>query len=234
MNERTENANQESFADVTCASPTAKAFLEKLDETHERWSEGTWVFRGQNDANWDPIPSLFRNNDRGFIDYEFQLISLFVRHINLVNLAVPADTVGFKSYTKDQLPTTLASLSHSSKYGYKYDYTHVVFAIAQHSGIPTRLLDFSYRPHVAAFFSAHNAGLAGKYQNSPDFLEKYYYDILNEYQNSPDDTLALLEKYLQKHREVIDKLPKEIAVWAVRVNELADRTSLRLLDHPYN
>ena len=224
----------DSFESVTVCSKTAKCFLSELDEIHERWDEGTWVFRGQNDADWDPIPSLFRDWDNRSIDYEFPLISMYIRHINMVNLPVPADTIGFKSYTKSHMPTTLASLSHSSGYGYKYDYTDAIFAIAQHSGIPTRLLDFTYNPFIAAFFAAHNRNRANELKYSPEWIEKYFFDVLNKYQDSETTVLSALREYLQKHRDIQDTLNTDMAVWAVRVNKLADRSSLRLLDHPYS
>ena len=223
-----------SFDSVTIRTKTAKCFLRELDEIHERWGEGTWVFRGQNDAKWDPIPSLFRDWDQKSIDYEFQLIGRFLRHINMVNLPIPADTLGFKSYTKSHMPTTLTSLSHGSGYGYKYDYTHVVFAIAQHSGLPTRLLDFTYNPLIAAFFAAHNRNRANTLKYSPDWIEQYFYDVLNKFQESEEVVLSALKNYLQQHRDILDTLNTDMAVWAVRVSDIADRTSLKLLDHPYS
>ena len=128
-NSTSENEPEDLFESVTVCSKTAKCFLRELDEIHERWGEGTWVFRGQNDAKWDPIPSLFRDWDHKSIEYEFKLISMFVRHINMVDLPVPADTIGFKTYTRSRVPTTFASLSHSSGYGYKYDYTRAVLRL---------------------------------------------------------------------------------------------------------
>ena len=46
--------------------------------------------------------------------------------------------------------------------------------------------------------------------------------------------LSALKNYLQRHHDILDTLNKDMAVWAVRVTDMADRTSLKLLDHPYS
>ena len=52
------------IAEVTDPSETAVEFLQKLD-LGERWhGSGPWVFRGQNDACWKLIPSLFRRTKK--------------------------------------------------------------------------------------------------------------------------------------------------------------------------
>ena len=49
------------FKDVTIKCETAREFLDNLDLTHPKWSRQNWIFRGQNDARWELIPSLFRD-----------------------------------------------------------------------------------------------------------------------------------------------------------------------------
>ena len=225
----------DDFEAVTIRCFTAQAFLQELDETHDRWARGTWVYRGQNDASWDLIPSIYRDWDyKSSIEFEFKSMRMFTRYVNRVNLPVPGNTVGSIAYTKDDAPATLSSLSHNSSYGYQYDYAHVVFAMAQHSGIPTRLLDFSYHPLVAAYFAADISNLAQKHSYTSEEIDAYFHDILSEYTKSPDAAIAAIQRYLQVNRDAMESLPKEISVWAIKATELADITTLRLLDHPYS
>ena len=160
---------------------------------------------------------------------EFKLIRQFIRFVNLANLPVPADSMGFITHTKEQSPTTLARFSHETTYGYEYDYTHVVFAIAQHSGVPTRLLDFSYNPFVAAYFAADITGLVEKHGFSQYSLLMDFIETLKKHQEPAEVALSSL---LTKQRKLRNILPKTMAVWAIRVDHLP-RTSLRLLDHPH-
>lgn len=94
----------------------------------------SWAFRGQKDANWPLYSSL----SRYFINFnvhkdawEFQekrMVRIFRRQAHLFLSHVPADDSDFEW-----------------------------LALMQHHGTPTRLIDFTWSPHVVAFFALQNA-----------------------------------------------------------------------------
>lgn len=130
------------------------------------------AFRGQGDANLNLVPCAFRLGTRfGYRDWivegpssnpeeqaqaEFQAVFQFVKFSDLVGLPVPGDSQKFRGTENQQQvletwppPEVLETL-----------------AVAQHHGIPTRLLDFSYDPPTAALFASRDA--LELEANSPD------------------------------------------------------------------
>ena len=223
------------FKDVTDHSPTAGEFLRKLDLANERWHDGgPWIFRGHNDACWELTPSLFRIPYENIEpDYEFDLIHSFVHHLNIVNLPIPANTMSYVEYRVENAPVTTRMLKYPSGSGHVYDFVHVVFAIAQHSGIPTRLLDFTYEPLVAAYFAVDHKDYFDKLGMSSESKAKIFEGILQMTRSSIDDAVSMMIEYMQLHNEQVKNLPKTIAVWAIRANDLLEDTTLRMLNHPY-
>ena len=225
------------FQTVTVRCKNARQFLHELDETHERWGDGKlWIYRGHNDAKWELIPSLFRDWDIDTVaTYEIELIRLFVQNANLANLPIPSDSLGYVSRAKKGIGI-LSSTTVHDRFGDAliYDFTHVVFAIAQHSGVPTRLLDFSFDPMVAAYFASEFTNLYHSLKCSPEWKERYFDDIFTKYQQSLEATLNCLEQYIQMFAEFHTRMPDELAVWAINVAALHSLTTLRVLDHPYS
>lgn len=93
-----------------------------------------WVFRGHNDARWSLESTLGRRlrnakiDQRAWSAQELRILNVFKRKAHLFLEHVPADNDSFQW-----------------------------LALMQHHGAPTRLLDFTWSPYVASFFSLESA-----------------------------------------------------------------------------
>ena len=226
MNSEPEHEKTDLYKDVTVSCETAREFLQNLDLTHPRWFRQHWVFRGQNDARWELKPSLFRNWDKDTSPgLELALIRLFISNANIANLPIPNNSLGYYS---NALKPTVRQLSA----GARYDFSHVVFAIAQHSGVPTRLLDFTHSPLIAAYFAADFSNLYNSLGMGSDQLAEYFrqcaHGVVEE-----GDVVAIVTELAQKVQERFELLPEEIAVWALQAQDVGDYTAIKLLEHPF-
>lgn len=220
------NEPTDQFSDVTIHCETAREFMDNLDLTHPRWSRQNWIFRGQNDARWELVPSLFRSWIQGTNPgFELALIRLFISNVNLAQLPIPNNSLGYYS---DAFKSTERQLSA----GARYDFSHVVFAIAQHSGVPTRLLDFTHSPLIAAYFAVDFTNLYNILGIGSSQLAEYFRQCAHSFVEE-GDVVATVRELALEIQERHDMLPEEVAVWAVHAQDLGDFTSIKLLEHPF-
>jgi hypothetical protein len=157
---------------VDCHS--AHEFLDALSPIGSHFKDTTpseaWLFRGQG-QDYLLIPSAFRNPDklsillnrkinghkeRGLA--ERNAVIQFFRIADKRGLVVPDDSQALRSIIE-----TLNSDRGNQFIGTGYDDWHIysralsLTALAQHYGIPTRLLDWTMRSFIAAFFAAEDA-----------------------------------------------------------------------------
>ncbi len=129
------------------------------------------IFRGQADSNWKLLPSILRgqvhpiystmlfrrspeqSDQRIFV--EIATLLTFAEYCDSAGLRVPSDSSEFRS-THLNPTRAMDTFIFRRKLWPSPEY-YEIMALAQHYGLKTRLLDWSYRSHVAAYFAASEA-----------------------------------------------------------------------------
>jgi hypothetical protein len=153
---------------------TAAEFIALLRNTNPLWGgqpSWDWGFRGQGNADWPLLPSVFRDGQplswadedctvpAATLDEqchrEYKLIRHFLYLADRVGLSVPGDAQHFRlppPWLKDN-----DAYRREVQDEWPADNVLDTLAIAQHHGVPTRLLDISHDALIAAFFAADDA-----------------------------------------------------------------------------
>ena len=157
---------------------TAAELLSFLLPSNERWPPDPrlWVFRGQQDSTWPLIASAFRKDavlrfhdisqgqlpekHQDQVDLELRLLLEFFSAIDDHGFVVPDDshrlrtTEGFEELGRQR------KLVLDGKLAWPPPEWRSLAALAQHYGVPTRLLDWSRNALTAAYFAARPAAEA--------------------------------------------------------------------------
>jgi len=157
---------------IDCNTP--EEFWDNLDPLHpfgnNKNSSKYIIYRGQSDSEWPLLPKIFRKEYFNFLvcrrnktksnitntycqleqEFLFQLILSCER--SGVPLYIDSRKIREKYFKRD--PRN----GYPSKPGeWPNNELFELIALAQHHGLPTRLLDWTRRSYVAAFFAANSA-----------------------------------------------------------------------------
>ncbi len=161
----------------------AEELLDELSPRHPRWQPepALWMFRGHADASWTLLPTALRlclagklsdfeagaaplskePNTNDLLHLEWVLLQRFMITADVAGLGVPEDRQALRN--EEQVNAMIAPAVNRAV-GQEYSWPPrdllSIFALAQHYGVPTRLLDWSWRPRVAAFFAAETSAAA--------------------------------------------------------------------------
>jgi FRG domain len=154
---------------VDCA--TLDEFWEEMSPIGKRFGRrhDRFIFRGQSNSEWELVPRVFRtsvintykrgmmstlSNHPGQFFFEWSLLHGFIQYCDAAGLTVPGDSMEFRAYFDQNNITNVHGITSKN---WPQDRVVPLMAMAQHHGVPTRLLDWSSNPYVACYHAAATA-----------------------------------------------------------------------------
>lgn len=156
---------------------SAKDFMNSIDVNSELYCnevdshKRNFIFRGHSNSTFELRPSLFREIDKNeyniyknkqYPKRELDLFADFTNGINDLGFQIENDSLLLANYygligrKKSEEGFGFFEAPSDLILNFPTSEQARILGLAQHFGVPTRLLDFTYNPYKAIFFSVEN------------------------------------------------------------------------------
>jgi FRG domain len=138
------------------------------------------LYRGHADHRWNLTPVILRREISSRSDMqvfkEWAYIDEFVRHCDSIGLPIPNDSPAFREGFLNQNSPAGPGKAFTNTSAWPPPELYALLALGHHYRLPTRLLDWSTRSYVAAYFAISDV-LAGGADDGADRLAVWVLDI---------------------------------------------------------
>ncbi len=119
------------------------------------------LYRGQADHEWNLTPNILRKDVATSSDLqvfrEWAHVDQFVKYCDSTGLLIPNDSPAFREQFLNQNAPAGPGRSFATTSAWPPPEMYALLALGQHYRLPTRLLDWSTRSYVAAYFAISDA-----------------------------------------------------------------------------